>query len=213
MIVGDVPPPPTRTSLLAKVGLTFTGWRGPPKLFGFALFAFFFVATDYWTKMLVRSAFADAALAAMPVPVEHVPFLVAAALVALTLATGLTPIALLSLLSPTGYDNNQPRVMKSIGMAQTYPVLFRVQCAHNNSLEFLAMVAPCLWAARELEMERPLFAKLTLCMLGTRLLYVLAYVLNEDLVRTTCFLLSVTALLDLGFGAVFPALLDRYHLS
>ena len=47
-------------------------------------------------------------------------------------------------------------------------------------------------------------------MLGTRVMYVLMYVLNEDLLRTTSFLLSVTALLDLGFGAVFPSLLDRY---
>ena len=115
MIVGEELPALTNTGLLAKVGLTFTGWRGlVGKLFGFTLFAFFFVGTDVATKMLIRSTFADDVLDAIGLPAERVPFLVAALLMALTLGTGLAPIALLSLFSPVGYDNNGPRVMKSV---------------------------------------------------------------------------------------------------
>ena len=120
IVSGDVAPS-TRTGLLAKVGLTFTGWQGVGKSWGFALFGFFFVGTDFATKTLIRSTLADDVLDAMPVPVERVPFLVAASLMFLALGTGLAVIALLGLLSPTGYDNNQPRVMKSVGLAQSFP--------------------------------------------------------------------------------------------
>lgn len=113
MIVGNGDDAPsTKPGLLAKVGLTFTGWRGPLKLLGFALFSFFFVSTDFATKWLIRSSFADNALDAMTVPVERVPFLVAVALVALTLGTGLAAIAVLGLFSPTGYDNNQRKKVR-----------------------------------------------------------------------------------------------------
>ena len=72
------------------------------------------------------------------------------------------------------------------------------------------MLLPCFWAASELAMPPRLFAKLAVLALLARLLYTLAYALNEDLLRTWAFLVAVSALLDIGTGAVFPDSLTRY---
>lgn len=201
-----------RAGLLAKVGLTLTGWKGVGKIVGIALFGAAFFGSDYLTVLFVRSSFSDWLIELLPVPTAQAPFFVAVFLTGVALATGLAAIGLLGIFAPDGYDNSYPRQMKSPSvMAGTFPVAFRVQSAHNNSLEWLGYMMPCFWAAHELGMEQRIFAKLSVFVLLCRIAYVIMYVVNEDFLRTSCFLLAVTALIDIGLGAVLPGNLSKYQ--
>ena len=206
---------PAAAGLLAKVGLTFSHWRSYGKLIGFGLFTFVFVATDGVTVAVVNSALADQMVAALPVPADKTPYFVTVVLVFVALFTGLGAIGLLSLVAPTGYDNNAPRLMKSPAeLSRRYPAIFRLQSAHQNSLEWIAMMAPCFWAASSLDVPQQALAKLSVFILAMRVLYVLFYLLNEDLLRTSCFLFAVTGLIDVGLGGLYPDYFtERYGVA
>ena len=205
-------PTPATPGLLGRCcGLTMSDGASWPKAVKNALlFTIGFVGSDYLMVAFATQPFSDPMLSLFPVPVERVPYLVIIALVVIALGLALLVIAALSFVVPTGYNNSTPRLMKSAEQLDQYPFLFRLQSAHNNSLEFLAMLLPSFWAASELAMPPRLFAKLSVLALLARLLYVLAYALNEDLLRTWSFFVAISALLDVGFGAVFPESLERY---
>ena len=195
--------------LLGTAGVTLSASSYAGVVKGLALFPLLIVAANMGIVLFVKSAISDQLVTALPVPVEKVPALVVIAMVVLAVATGLLVILGLNLFAG-GYDNSQPRKMKGPALADSYPSLFRLQSAHNNTIECLAMIAACFWAATTHSLDALLFAKLALVILASRLLYVVVYVLDEDFLRTGCFILAITGMTDIAIGAVFPSTLAKY---
>lgn len=195
--------------LLSAIGITLNASSFAGVVKGMALFPLLIVAANVGIVFFVKSAISDQIVTALPVPVEKVPALVVISMVVLVVATGLLVIVGINLLAG-GYDNSQPRKMKGPALADSYPTLFRLQSAHNNTIECLAMTTACFWAATTHPLAPLIFAKLALVILASRLLYVAAYVLDEDFLRTGCFILAITGMTDIAIGAVFPGTLAKY---
>lgn len=159
----------------------------------------------YLLKMYVTSPVVEAVLKSLPFTVDKVPMVVAASMAPLIFISGVVPIMGLAYVEPNGYDNVNPRMMKSAGGALgKYPVLFRLQSAHQNTVELAAMAAPSFWVASTLGLPSLLFAKLASLALLARLLYFPAYALGIDYLRTTLFAISFFAITLIGFAPLFP---------
>ena len=72
------------------------------------------------------------------------------------------------------------------------------------------MATPCFWAATPHGLEPLLFAKLAVFLFASRVLYIVAYVLDEDILRTFFFVSAITAAFDIGLGAIFPGAISKY---
>ena len=97
----------------------------------------------YAVKYYVTNSISDTVLASLGVPAAKVPALVGVSISLLAFFVELPVI--MGLAATKGYDNSMPRVFKASDTLKEYPVMFRLQSAHNNTLEFLAMMAPCFW--------------------------------------------------------------------
>ncbi|EOD17938.1 hypothetical protein EMIHUDRAFT_432224 [Emiliania huxleyi CCMP1516] len=159
--------------LFSTFGLTFsaTGYAGVIK--GLALFPLLLPAAHFAAYTFVTSPVSDSVLDALPVPVAKVPALVAFLLVALAAGSGLVAIVAINLLGGH-YDNHTPRVLKGPALSEELPAVYRLQCAHNNSIECLAYVTPAFWMASAHELPPPLCAKLSLFLLAARVAYIAA---------------------------------------
>ena len=166
----------------------------------FVLASFISRSTAQWW---FHSPLVDQMVEALPVPIKRVPFLVAMLVALIGLSTGLGAIFALGAVVPAGYNNSSPRKMKSATeLGSRYPAIFRLQSAHFNTLEFLAMMMPCYWAAYELEVPPMLFAKASLLTLISRIVYVIMYICNFDYFRTTAFGISVATIAFVGITAL-----------
>mmetsp|Transcript_74059 Transcript_74059/g.123691 ORF Transcript_74059/g.123691 Transcript_74059/m.123691 type:complete len:202 (+) Transcript_74059:40-645(+) len=159
----------------------------------------------YIIQMYCTSPQVEAFLKGLPVPVEKVPYVVAAAFPPLIFITGIVPAMILAAVSPDGYDNKSPRKTKAPEyLAERYPVTFWLQCAHNNTIECATMAAPAFWVASTLGLNSLLFAKLSSLLAIARLAYIPAYGLGVDALRTTFFALGFFVITLIGFAPIFP---------
>lgn len=157
-------------------------------------------------RWYLASPVSEALVNAMPVPLAHKPLVVAACMPVLIFVSGLMPIMGLAAMAPTGYDNQHPRKFKdATSIAETYPMMFRLQSAHMNTIECTVMLMPAFWVAQTVGLEPDLFAKLAALLLAVRVLYVLAYALNADALRTVLFVIGQFCILSCGFAPLFPA--------
>ena len=195
--------------VLTGAGITLNASSLAGVLKGFALFPILIVIANLGVVVFVKSPVSDQLIKALPVPIDKVPALVIVLLVLMAVSSGVFVIVGLNLLSG-GYDNSHPRKLKGPALAECYPALFRLQSAHNNTFECLAMVTACFWAATTHPLEQVLFAKLAFVILVSRIMYVIAYVLDEDVLRTGFFVCAITAIADIGGGAIFPDMLAKY---
>jgi uncharacterized MAPEG superfamily protein len=143
-------------------------------------------------------------LADKGVPIASVPAFVAACMPILAFSVNL-PVIMGLAASADGYENMMPRNAQSPDKLKDFPLLFRFKSAHYNSVEACALMAPCFFAAQALKLDEIVFAKLSVLFLVCRVLYVFAYVLNSDALRTTIFMIGFFALSGIAFGALFPA--------
>eukprot|EP00310_Coccolithus_braarudii_P013537 CAMPEP_0183334900 /NCGR_PEP_ID=MMETSP0164_2-20130417/3364_1 /TAXON_ID=221442 /ORGANISM="Coccolithus pelagicus ssp braarudi, Strain PLY182g" /LENGTH=199 /DNA_ID=CAMNT_0025504141 /DNA_START=12 /DNA_END=611 /DNA_ORIENTATION=- len=196
--------------LLRAVGITLSASSFAGVVKGFALFPVAIITANLLAILFVKSPISDQLIEVLvPIPVEKVPALAIVSLVILAAVSGVVVVVCLNLISG-GYDNSQPRKMKGPAMADSHPAIFRLQSAHNNTLECLAMATACFWAATTHVLEPVLFAKLALFVLASRTLYIGAYVIDEDFLRTVFFICAITAITDIGLGAIFPDILAKY---
>ncbi|GMH80021.1 hypothetical protein TrST_g2825 [Triparma strigata] len=195
--------------LLLGSGITLTAssYAGVVKFL--TIFPLLVLGANVGNVLFVKSAISNQLITMLPVPVEKVPALVIIAMVILSVATGIFVIIFVNIFAG-GYDNSLPRKVKGPALADSYPALFRLQSAHNNTIECLAMVTACFWAATTHSLDAQLFAKLALSVLASRLLYVVVYVLDEDFLRTSCYILAIAGMTDIAIGAVFPETLSKY---
>jgi uncharacterized MAPEG superfamily protein len=198
--------------LLSLVGLTLNASSFAGVVKGMALFPLLLVASNVGIVYFVQNPISDQLIAALPVPVEKVPALVVLSMVMLAVATGLFVIVGLNLVVGS-YNNTHPRTIKGPALADSSPALFRLQSAHNNTFEALSMTTACFWVATTHTLDPVLFAKLALVILASRLLYVVAYVMDEDYLRTGLFVLAVAGFTDIGIGAIFPEYLAKYGVA
>jgi uncharacterized MAPEG superfamily protein len=163
-------------------------------------------------KFFVVSAFSDsclAILAASGVPAKNVPMFIAVMMVLVAWLSCFFALGVIAYCKkPEGYDNSMPRLLKnSAEFAKTYPVSYRLQCAHNNSLEALNFMTPCFWAAHTLGLEEVLFAKLAVMFLFVRLVYIVMYAVDSNGLRTTVFTTGMTILILMVLGGLWPSTL------
>jgi uncharacterized MAPEG superfamily protein len=90
---------------------------------------------------------------------------------------------------PGGYDNEQPRraQAKLEGIGQ------RAVAAHLNGFEAFAPFAAGVLAAIQRGVDRDLVAWLCLAFVGFRTLYVLFYLANQSTLRSTSWVLGISA--------------------
>jgi len=153
-------------------------------------------------KYYVTSPMSDTVLAFLGVPAAKVPALVGVSISLLAFFVQFPVI--MGLAATKGYDNSMPRVFKASDSLKEYPVMFRLQSAHNNTLEFLAMMAPCFWSASTIGLDQLLFAKLSSLILLCRVIYAVAYALDSNLIRTTIFMVGFNAMACIGLAPIFP---------
>ena len=158
--------------LLSRLGLTLSANSYAGVLKGLSIFPLIIVLSGRTIVYFVKHPISNQLIDVMPVPVEKVPALCIVFMFLMTSMSGLAVILILNLIAG-GYDNGHPRVVKGPALADTYPVLFRLQSAHNNSFEALSMATACFWVASTHLLDPTLFAKLALYALASRVLYVL----------------------------------------
>ena len=124
-----------------------------------------------WWMASPYSAMALTLLADKGVPVTSVPAFCAACMPMWAFLVNF-PVILGLAASKDGYENTMPRNAQSPDKLSAYPTLFRFKSAHNNTVECLAMMAPCFWVAQTLKLDEVVFAKLSVLFLATRILYV-----------------------------------------
>ena len=191
-------------------------YRAPPEMvFGYAslsggflklsaLFPVIFAISAYAVKSFVTSPISDQLLAALDVPLAKVPALAAVSLSALAFFSVVPTILGLSFYQ--AWDNSNPRAAKTREALKPFPAIGRIQSAHDNTLEFLAYMAPCLWSASTLGLDELLFAKLSALVLIARVAYLPLYWLDSNALRTTAFTIALFANLAIGFAPIFPEL-------
>ena len=163
-----------------------------------------FAAPGFVVKTFLTAPEVEAVLKGLPIATEKIPYVVAAALGPIIFISGLVPIMGLAVVAPDGYDNVNPRMMKSAEGMKAYPVLHRLQSAHQNTVECAAMAAPAFWVASTLGLESLLFAKLSALLLLARLAYFPFYAMGLDALRTTIFAVGFFATTLIGFAPIFP---------
>ena len=157
-----------------------------------------------WWMASPYSAMALTLLADKGVPVASVPAFCAACMPMWAFLVNV-PVIMGLAASKDGFENTMPRNAHSPDKLTAYPTLFRFKSAHYNTVEALAMMAPCFWVAQTLKLDEVVFAKLSMLFLTARILYVFCYVLNSDALRTTVFMVSFFCLNAIAFGALFPS--------
>lgn len=158
-------------------------------------------------KTFLNSPFADAAVAAMPVEVDKVPFFVIVVLPIFAWVIAVLAIIVISASSKDGYSNSDPRSQKGESLKEVSSVAWRMHCAHNNGLEFVVMAAPCFFTAITLGLESVLFAKLSVTTLICRVLYTFFYIAGLDPLRTFIFIVACFATFAIGLAPLFPDLI------
>ena len=195
--------------ILHKLGLTMRAKSYLGVLWGSALFPIAIYAAFVSTVYFVKSPYSDQAIEMMPVSVDKIPGLVIVGMIVLANASGI--FAIFGIMIFQGrYANDLPRKMKGPELADSSPTLFRLQSAHNNTLEALSYVTAAFWVAFTYWLEPVLFAKLALYILACRILYVVFYVLDEDFLRSSAFVFAFTAIVDIAAGPLFPEALAKY---
>lgn len=159
----------------------------------------------YILKLFVTSPIVESTLKSLPFAVDKIPFIVAAAFPPLIFISGIVPAMGLAALETGGYDNQHPRMMRSAtGAIQKYPTLFRMQSAHQNTIECAAMMTPAFWVASTLGLDNLLFAKLASLVLLARVAYFPAYGIGLDALRTCLFALAFFSITAIAFAPIFP---------
>ena len=101
----------------------------------------------------------------------------------------------------TGFDNKSPRDKakdKSLGW------MYRMHCAHDNTLECLVWMTATIFVADKLELDETLVAKWCTLIVVSRTFYPIFYVLDIDALRTTSFAVGFFSAFVMGWVAVFP---------
>jgi len=185
-------------SIFRAFGLTF-------KDVGFVKLNIFFPAMLGVSHLTVTafcsSGLSAAAVAALPVPAEKVPFFVAAVLPIIAVLCAIVALQTIAAIGTNGYQNQSGREQKYVELPGW---ISRVRSAQNNTWEACICMGCCFYVAGGLDLPKPLFAKLATLFLGCRVAYPLFFGLDLDLLRTQCWLIGLYTLLMTAFAALFP---------
>jgi uncharacterized MAPEG superfamily protein len=155
---------------------------------------------------LVKTKFSDILLSLAPVELEKVPYFCLLGLIAIW-ATVKIVVAFGVANSPHckhAYRNDQPRTMNNIEYMGK--VLYRLQCAHENTLEALAVATAVAVIGSNTDIEATIFAKLSMFTLVARVIYPFIYALGPDLIRSVVFSFGLCSSLWIAVYGLFPKL-------
>ena len=155
--------------------------------------------------LFVNSAASDTLLGLSPAPVDKLPYLCCLGMVLLSFLSNVPVVLYIAAFSNAGYDNSHPRKSQAMFLNEKHhPIAFRLKSAHLNTSENIPVLATCVFIATALKLETVLLAKLSLFYMLCRIAYVLAYLLNLDMVRTLLFIVSLTSCVLMASIPIFP---------
>ena len=191
-------------SMMRSMGLSFkdTGFVKLNIWFPPLLAAAHFTVTS-WCK----SPISVTAMEQLPVPMEKVPYFVAAVMPLLAVFCAIVCAEATAAIGPNGFQSQSPREQKAL---DTHAWIARLRAAQYNTFEAVQcmlcsfFVASSLEHGKDLAVSKLLFAKIATLFLCVRLLYPVCYVLDLDLFRTQLWLTGTYAVAMLSFAALFP---------
>jgi uncharacterized MAPEG superfamily protein len=118
--------------------------------------------------------------------IKDAPYMLILAYVPLILVTNLVTVMYMATHTAKGYDNSYSRVAKGklTGLPQ------RMEATHKNTLEGLPILLAGIFVARDKDLNTEVLAKLCALIFGARLLFIVMYYTNMDLLRTTTWLIG-----------------------
>ncbi|GMI41672.1 hypothetical protein TeGR_g1727 [Tetraparma gracilis] len=149
-----------------------------------------------------RSNVATLAVAMMPVPEAKVPFFVIAFMPIIAIVCTIVAIQSIAAIKPRGAAGRiRGGSVAELGLPAW---IDRLQQAQYNTWECCTCTVCTFFVAVSLGLPDVLFAKMATFLLLVRVLYVLAYVLDLDFVRTLLWLAGTSTCLLAAFAALFP---------
>lgn len=151
----------------------------------------------------LRDPISDQLLAQMPVDADKVPFLAMMVMILLAFFANLVVIFYIAIFRKGGYDNNHPREEQA-KFLQNHGFAARMKAAHNNTNENLPALAAGIFTAISLGLDKVLTAKMCIFYMINRIIFVVTYGLNLDLVRTVVYVMGFFTVLMMMAMSIFP---------
>lgn len=154
----------------------------------------------------VKTKFSDTVLSFAPAELEKVPYFCLLGLIAIWVTIKLV-VGFGVANSPhckNAYRNDQPRTMNNIEYMGK--VLYRLQCAHENTLEALAVATAVAVIGSNTDIEAAIFAKLSIFTLVASIIYPFFYALGPDLIHSVVFSFGFSSSLWIAVYGLFPEL-------
>jgi len=149
-------------------------------------------------KSLVQNVF---------VATDALPSLVILLTVVVWVSLKLLVMAGLAFFRTGGYDNNHPKEMtSSMATDVSQKWLYRLECAHNNTMEALVYFGCANVVASRLNLNQLLWAEWSFIFLAARLAYPVAYAADIDILRTYLFGIGLWSSCLMMLFSIFPAL-------
>lgn len=102
----------------------------------------------------------------------------------------------------SAYDSETPR--KSNTVEHLGEALFKLQCAHDNTIETVVVATVAVIAASNLGLDVAIFAKLSMFNLLARAVYPALYVFAPDMIRSLVFTFGFFSSLMIITYSLFP---------
>lgn len=157
-------------------------------------------------SVLHKLAISDTLLSLAPVDVKKIPylnlFITTQIWIFLRLAI---PFSLANASSKSNYDNKTPR--KTNTPEHLGDLLYKLQCAHENTLEAIVIATVATVTAANLGLDPIVFAKLSTFALMARLVYPYFYVWGPDMIRSIVFSFGFFSSVMAIVYSLFPQLI------
>lgn len=156
---------------------------------------------------LRKTAFSDTLLSLAPVDTHKIPYLCLFVVVQIWMFTRLViPFSLSNRATKSVYyENKTPRLQNTVDYLGD--ILYKLQCAHENTLEAIVMATVAVVTASNLGLDQVVFAKLSIFNLLARMAYPFLSVLGPDMIRSAVFAFGFFSSMWIVMYSLFPELL------
>lgn len=155
--------------------------------------------------MLRKSAFSGALLTLAPVSLEKTPYFCLFVLIQIWALTKILVALGLANSSKRNYENKAPRRMNTVEYMGDS--LYKLQCAHENTLEAIVMATVAVITATNLDLEPTVVSKLSMFNLLARIAYPFLYVNGPDMIRSIVFSFGLFSSVWIVIYRLFPDLI------
>jgi len=154
-------------------------------------------------SLFCKHPISDQLLKQVPVAVDKVPYLMMLGMVFMQFVCNIVCVMYIAAFRQGGYDNNTPREAQP-KFLENHKFAARMKAAHFNTLEQIPIFATACFTAILLKLDPVLTAKLALLHNLSRVVYIVTYGLNIDIVRTFVFVVGFFSCIFMSAMAIFP---------